>query len=209
MTLHHPKYFPMHSLHQRICLSVHKTYQNQVLNINNCNHLIYIYSVNNPGFFSFFYRKYHRYFDISLSIYHTEFCIALKLPCVLSSLLFLPIFPNKNTLAKSCIVFFYQNIIYWVGQKVHSGLSVSYEHFDHPSSWNHIECILLRLAASLVAQRVKHLPALWETWVQFLGQEDALEKEMTTHSSTLIWKILWTEKPGRLQSMVSQRVGDD
>ena len=57
--------------------------------------------------------------------------------------------------------------------------------------------------ASLVAQRVKRLPAMQETWVQFLGQEDPLEKEMATHSSTLAWKIQWTEKPGRLQSMGS------
>ena len=61
--------------------------------------------------------------------------------------------------------------------------------------------------ASLVAQRVKCLPAMQETWVRSLGQEDPLEKEMATHSSTLAWKIPWTEKPGRLQSMGSQRVG--
>ena len=60
---------------------------------------------------------------------------------------------------------------------------------------------------SLVAQRVKRLPAMWETWVRSLGQEDPLEKEMATHSSTLAWKIPWTEEPGRLQSMGSQRVG--
>ena len=59
---------------------------------------------------------------------------------------------------------------------------------------------------SLVAQTVKHLPAMWETWVQSLGPEDPLEKEMATHSSTLAWKIPWTEEPGRLQSMGSQRV---
>ena len=62
---------------------------------------------------------------------------------------------------------------------------------------------------SLMAQEVKHLPAMWETWVQSLGQEDLLEKEMATHSSTLAWKILWMEEPGRLQSMVLQRVGHD
>ena len=61
--------------------------------------------------------------------------------------------------------------------------------------------------ASLVAQMVKHLPAMWKTWVQTLGWEDPLEKEMETHSSTLAWKIPWTEEPGRLQSMGSQRVG--
>ena len=62
---------------------------------------------------------------------------------------------------------------------------------------------------SLVAQMVRHLPTMWETRVQSLGQEDLLEKEMATHSSTLAWKSLWTEEPGRLQSMGSQRVGHD
>ena len=69
--------------------------------------------------------------------------------------------------------------------------------------------MLSRLVASLVNQRVKRLPTMWETWVRSLGQEDPLEKEMATHSSTLAWKIPWTEKPGRLQSMVLQRVGND
>ena len=58
---------------------------------------------------------------------------------------------------------------------------------------------------SPVAQTVKRLPTVRETWVQFLGREDLLEKEMVTQSSTLAWKILWTEEPGRLQSMGSQR----
>ena len=62
---------------------------------------------------------------------------------------------------------------------------------------------------SLVAQTVKRLPAMRETWVQFLGLEDPLEKEMVIHSSTLAWKILWTEEPGRLQSMGLERVGQD
>ena len=56
---------------------------------------------------------------------------------------------------------------------------------------------------------VKHLPTMRETRVQSLGWEDTLEKEMATHSSTLAWKMSWTEKPGRLQSMGSQRVGHD
>ena len=60
-----------------------------------------------------------------------------------------------------------------------------------------------------MAQMVKHLPAMWETQVQSLGGEDLLEKEMATHSSTLAWKIPWTEEPGRLQSMGSQRVAHD
>ena len=62
---------------------------------------------------------------------------------------------------------------------------------------------------SLVAQMVKHLPTMWEAWVQSLGQEDPLEKAMAPHSSTLAWKIPWTEEPGRLQSMRLQRVGHD
>ena len=52
-----------------------------------------------------------------------------------------------------------------------------------------------------MAQMVKSLPAMQETWVQFLGQEDTLEKEMATHSSILAWEVLWTEDPGGLQSM--------
>ena len=59
---------------------------------------------------------------------------------------------------------------------------------------------------SLVAQMVKHLPAMQETQVRSLGPEDPLEKEMATHPSILAWKIPWTEEPGRLQSMGSQRV---
>jgi len=55
----------------------------------------------------------------------------------------------------------------------------------------------------------KESATMWETQVRYLGQEDPLEKEMETHSSTLAWKIPWTEEPGRLQSMGSQRVGHD
>ena len=63
--------------------------------------------------------------------------------------------------------------------------------------------------ASLVAQRLKRLPARLETQVQSLGREDPLEKEMATHSSILAWRIPRTEEPGRLQSTGSQRVGHD
>ena len=56
-----------------------------------------------------------------------------------------------------------------------------------------------------MAQMVKHLPGMRETWVRFLGWEDPLEKEMAIHSSTLDWKIPWMEDPDRLQSMGSQR----
>ena len=65
------------------------------------------------------------------------------------------------------------------------------------------------MGASLVAQRLKHLPAMRETWVQSLGWEDSLEKEMATHSSILAWRIPRTEEPGGLQSTGSQRVRHD
>ena len=59
---------------------------------------------------------------------------------------------------------------------------------------------------SLIAQSVKNLPAVQETQVRFLGWEDPLEKEMTTHPNILAWRIPWTEEPGRLQSMGSQEL---
>ena len=64
-------------------------------------------------------------------------------------------------------------------------------------------------AAHGVAKSYKNLPAMWETWVQSLGQEEPLEKEMAPHSSILAWEILPTEEPGGLQSMGSQRVEHD
>ena len=67
----------------------------------------------------------------------------------------------------------------------------------------------LFLGASLVAQMVKNLPAKQETRVRSLGQEDPLEKGMATHSSILAWRIPWTEEPGGLPFMGSQRVGHD
>ena len=69
---------------------------------------------------------------------------------------------------------------------------------------------LLLPLTSMAAQMVKRQPTMWEAdWVRSLGWEDPLEKEMATHSSTVAWKISWTEEPGRLQSMGSQRVGHD
>ena len=67
----------------------------------------------------------------------------------------------------------------------------------------------ITLWTCLVVQMVKRLPIIQETWVQSLGQEDLLEKEMATHSSTLAWKIPWMEEPGGLQFMGLQRVGHD
>ena len=68
---------------------------------------------------------------------------------------------------------------------------------------------LMAWAYHLMVQMVESLPAMQETWVQFPGWEDPLEKEMATHSSILAWRIPWTEEPGGLQSMGSQRVGHD
>ena len=65
------------------------------------------------------------------------------------------------------------------------------------------------LSASVVSQTVKDLPAMWKTWVQSLGWEDPLEKEMENHSNTLAWRIRWTEEPCQLLSMGSHRVGHD
>ena len=67
----------------------------------------------------------------------------------------------------------------------------------------------LKARTSLVVQTVKHLSTMWETQVPSLGWEDPLKKEMAIHSRTTAWKIPWTEEPGRLQSMGSQRVGQD
>ena len=69
--------------------------------------------------------------------------------------------------------------------------------------------LLVPVWGFLVGQMVKNPPARQETWVAFLGQVDPLEKEMATHSSILAWRIPWTEEPGGLQSMGSQRVGHD
>ena len=71
------------------------------------------------------------------------------------------------------------------------------------------ETSLPNIAASLVAQTEKHLPAVWETRVRSLGGEDPLEGSLAPHSSTLAWKIPWTEEPDSLQSMGSQRVRHD
>ena len=65
------------------------------------------------------------------------------------------------------------------------------------------------LQVSLVAQMVKNLPAMWETQVRYLGQEDTLEKGMTTHFSILAWRVPWTKEAGGLKSIGSKRVGHD
>ena len=73
----------------------------------------------------------------------------------------------------------------------------------------HLELFLVLSGASLVAQMLKNLPAMQETWVWSLGWEDPLEKGMATHSNILAWRIPWAEEPGGLQSMELQRVRHD
>ena len=101
----------------------------------------------------------------------------------------------------------------------HNWWTVSFklDHLDGPvedgqqfslSETNFIKYIPISMS-SLVAQTVKRLPTMWETWVRSLGQEDPLEKEMATHSSTLAWRIPGTGNPGWLPSMGSHRVGHD
>ena len=94
----------------------------------------------------------------------------------------------------------------------------------HPGWWTHLDgkwfslwtfkplwykVQYIRTGASLAAQLLKNPPPMQKTLVQFLGAEDPLEKGMATHSSMLAWRIAWTKEPGRLQSMGSQRVGQD
>ena len=101
-------------------------------------------------------------------------------------------------------------MVIWL-RKLKQGLWINLEGWDKEGGGREFQkggdiCIPM---TSLVAQMVKHLPTMRETRVQSLGREYLLEKEMATHSSILAWKIPWTEEPGRLQSMGSQRVGHD
>ena len=101
---------------------------------------------------------------------------------------------------------------------IYKSVFILFGFLDSTYNWDHAVFVFLCLAyftyhntllTSLVAQMVKRLPTMQETWVQSLGWEGLLEKEMTTHSSILACKIPWMEEPGRLQSMGSQRVGHD
>ena len=120
-------------------------------------------------------------------------------------------------------IFFNFTILYWFCH-VSTWIHHRYTHVPHPEPSSFLlppslywisfysfrtKASQWMYAASIVAQTVKHLPIMQETKVWSLAREDALEKEMATHSSTLAWKIRWTEEPGGLQSMRSQRVGHD
>ena len=89
------------------------------------------------------------------------------------------------------------------------GEMVIFPFFKFLSIFSKFSIMIKRYGAPLVAQTVKNLPAVQETWVRSLGGEDALEKGMAPHSNVLAWRILWTEESGGLWSMGSQRVRDD
>ena len=93
----------------------------------------------------------------------------------------------------------------WFEHRQETGFSKKKARFS-PSKYPQIS---VTSGTSPVAQMVKRLPTIRETWVQSLGWEDILEREMATHSNALAWRIPWAEKPGRLQSMGSQGVGHD
>ena len=98
----------------------------------------------------------------------------------------------------------------WINSTLTTILFPSIYTFEKPDFQSASWFTLCQLqCSSLVAHMVKCLPVMQNTQVQSLGQEDPLEKEMAIHSSTLAWKILWTEEPGRLPSMGSQRVRHD
>ena len=110
------------------------------------------------------------------------------------------------------------SLLYWVWFRIYFATEIFYYNtvithliWSLSKIWNNIILVLLpfnmQSQTSLVAQTVKYLVAILESWVQYLGWEDLLEKEMATHSSILAWKIPWMEEPGRLQFMRSQRVG--
>ena len=86
---------------------------------------------------------------------------------------------------------------------------IKYFKNDYSDSWYYHRSNSGYKRTSSFKPPVKRLPAMRETWVRSLGREDPLEKEVAIHSSTLAWKIPWTEEPDRLQSMGSQRVGHD
>ena len=137
--------------------------------------------------------------SMATSLYHL-----LKLK-PLESFAVPPFLSPPNAIHKETSWQYFQSILHWTTfdplHCLHPGVSAQHFFLGYWSG--------LLTWTSLVAQMVKCLPTVWETWVQSLGGEDLLEKEMATHSSILAWRIPWMEDPGRLQSMGSQRVRHD
>ena len=101
----------------------------------------------------------------------------------------------------------YLLLLYWIHQRI--WLCGSQQTVENSARDGNTRPPYLSIGSPWWTQVVKHLPAMRETRVRSLGQEDSLEKEMATHSSILAWKIPWMEEPGGLQSMRSQKVGHD
>ena len=117
---------------------------------------------------------------------------------------------QKNKSIKNVSVDGFLYYYQWLEQKeIEAMLDSHRKGHLNPQFINSWEVLETGKRASLVAQRLKHLPPMWETWVWSLGREDPLEKEMVTHFTILAWRIPWTEEPGRLQSTGSQRVRHD
>ena len=119
---------------------------------------------------------------------------------------------NGNPLQCSCLENPRDRGAWWAAAYGVAQSRTRLKRLSSSSSSSSIACLsvsfLQQLASPrLVVQRLKRLPAMWETWVLSLGWEDPLEKETATLSSTLAWKIAWMEEPGGLQSMGLQRVG--
>ena len=116
-----------------------------------------------------------------------------------------------NIVALQCCVNFYCTVIRISYVCVCVCMCIIYQMYHISPCWICFPCKSPQSAewAFLMAHMLKNLPAMWETQVWSLGQEDPLEKGMATHSSILAWRIPWTEEPGRLQTIGSQRVGHD
>ena len=130
--------------------------------------------------------------------------------------LFLSIYPTVYTLYPHLKGMFREVLFVWtwnwkeaempINSRIHQSIVVFPACWNTTQHWKWITTYYNKKGASLVAQMVKSLPAVQETWVPSLNWEDPLEKEIATHSSTPAWKIPWTEEPGELQSLGSQRV---
>ena len=107
---------------------------------------------------------------------------------------------NVVYISISISISLYEHQYYYIGGSHINGFNLSGRQFGS---------IYYSLKAFLAAQTVKNAPAMRETWIRSLGWEDPLEKGMATQSSSLAWRIPWTEEPGGLQSMGSQRLGHD